>query len=84
MRVKTKFTKIVKNNIYNKFKFFKMEKTIKNTFVITLLALSIYALFIGVKAYIFNNFNDFAGATLLQIVIFFALICFKVVKNQKK
>ena len=61
-----------------------MEKTISNTFTITLLALSIIGLFIGVKAYISNNFNDFLGATILQIVIFFALICLKIVKNQKK
>lgn len=61
-----------------------MEKTLTNIFTITLLALSIVGLFIGVKAYILNNFNDFLGATILQIVIFFALICLKIVKNQKK
>lgn len=61
-----------------------MEKTLTNIFTITLLALSIVGLFIGVKAYISNNFNDFLGATILQIVIFFALICQKIVKNQKK
>lgn len=61
-----------------------MEKTLTNIFTITLLALSIVGLIIGVKAYISNNFNDFLGATILQIVIFFSLICLKVAKNQKK
>lgn len=61
-----------------------MEKTLTNIFTITLLALSIVGLFIGVKAYISNNFNDFLSATILQIVIFFALVCLKIVKNQKK
>ena len=61
-----------------------MEKTITNIFTITLLALSIIGLIIGVKAYISNNFNDFLGATILQIVIFFALMCVKIVRNEKK
>lgn len=61
-----------------------MEKTLTNIFTITLLALSIIGLIIGVKAYILNNFNDFLGATILQIVIFFSLVCLKIVKNQKK
>lgn len=60
-----------------------MEKTLTNIFTITLLALSIIGLIIGVKAYISNNFDDFLGATILQIVIFFALISLKIVKNQK-
>ena len=61
-----------------------MEKTLTNIFTITLLALSIIGLIIGVKAYISNNFDDFLGATILQIVIFFSLVCLKIVKNQKK
>lgn len=57
-----------------------MEKTLTNIFTITLLALSIIGLFIGVKAYILNNFRDFAGATTLELVILFALSLKKIAK----
>ena len=59
------------------------EENKSKVFAISLLVLSIYVLFIGLRAYVFNNFNDFAGATILQIVIFFVVICL-IIKIYKK